>query len=74
MANRAADAAFAKGYDIYVLYYEEDPSASGAQGAPEFFEGLVRGSGQFRETPNSDELDELMFDLCNSFIDLQLVM
>lgn len=70
MANAAADEAAAKGYDVYVLFYNEDNDAS----AEAFFQGLVRGSGKFRSTPNSDELDEMMFDLCNSFRDLQLVM
>jgi len=70
MANAAADEAEAKGYDVYVVFYNETNNPN-----PErFFEGLVRGNGQFRSTPNSDELDEMMFDLCNSFRDLQLVM
>ena len=70
MANLAADEAFGKDYDVYVLFYDENNDDAAAA----FFEGLIRGSGQFRRTPNSDELDELMFDLCTSFMDLQLVM
>ena len=70
MAVLAADEAESKGYDVYVVFYNETNNPN-----PErFFEGLVRGNGQFRSTPNSDELDEMMFDLCNSFRDLQLVM
>ena len=70
MANAAADDAEAKGYDVYVVFYNESNSSS----AEEFFEGLVRGNGKFRSTPESDELEEKKFDLCNSFRDLQLVM
>ena len=70
MANLAADEAEAKGYDVYVVFYDEDNNNDAA----DFFEGLVRGTGQFRRTPNSDELEEMMFDLCASFKDLQLVM
>jgi Flp pilus assembly protein TadG len=70
MANAAADEAAAKGYDVYVVFYNEGNNPN-----PErFFEGLVRGNGKFRSTPNSDELEDMMFDLCNSFRDLQLVM
>ncbi len=70
MANLAANEAESKGYDVYVVFYDEENDDDAA----DFFEGLVRGAGQFRRTPNSDELDEMMFDLCNSAIDLQLVM
>lgn len=70
MAVLAADEAESKGYDVYVVFYDEDNDDEAA----EFFQGLVRGSGQFRRTPNSDELEEMMFDLCTSLTDLQLVM
>ncbi len=71
MANLAANEASDKGYDVYVLFYDEDDDA----GAALFFEGLVRGTGKFRRTPNSEELDDMMFDLCtNQFGGLQLVM
>jgi len=70
MANLAANEAEAKGYDVYVVFYDEDNDDKAA----EFFEGLVRGAGQFRRTPNSEDLEEMMFDLCTSFTDLQLVM
>ncbi len=70
MAILAADEAAAKGYDVFVLFYDEDNDDDAAT----FFEGLVRGAGQFRRTPNSDELEEMMFELCSGFRDLQLVM
>ena len=69
MAIAAADAAYAKGYNIYAIFYDEanDDDASA------FFESLVRGTGIYRRTPNSDELDELMFDLCANLTGLELV-
>ena len=70
MANLAADEAENKGYDVYVVFYDEENDDDAAA----FFEGLVRGSGLFRRTPNSDELDEMMFDLCSNATALQLVM
>jgi hypothetical protein len=70
MANLAADDAEAKGYDVYVVFYDEMNDDVAAT----FFEGLIRGTGQFRRTPNSEDLEEMMFDLCTSFMDLQLVM
>ena len=70
MAVLAADDAAAKGYDVFVLFYDEDNDDTAAA----FFEGLVRGAGEFRRTPNSDELEEMMFELCSGFRDLQLVM
>ena len=70
MANLAAAEAASKGYDVYAVFYDEDND----DGAANFFEGLVQGNGQFRRTPDSDELDEMMFELCNSLRDLQLVM
>ena len=70
MANLAANEASIKGYDVFVIFYDEENDDTAAA----FFEGLVRGAGQFRRTPNSEELDEMMFDLCNSLIDLKLVM
>ena len=70
MANLAANEAASKGYDVYAVFYDEDNDDVAA----EFFEGLVRGTGQFKRTPNSDELEELMFDLCRNFMDLQLVL
>ena len=70
MAERAADDADDKGYDIYVVFYDEDNDDEAA----EFFEDLVRGDGQFRRTPNSDELEDMMFELCTVFTELQLVM
>ena len=68
--NLAANEADSKGYDVYVVFYDETNDDVAAA----FFEGLIRGSGLFRRTPNSDELDEMMFDLCTSAMDLQLVM
>ena len=70
MANLAADEAASKGYDLYAIFYDEDNDDVAA----DFYENLVRGSGKFRRTPNSDELDEMIFELCNSLSDLQLVM
>lgn len=70
MAVLAADEAESKGYDVYVVFYDEDNDDDAA----EFFEGLVRGAGKFRRTPNSDELEEMMFELCTNFTDLQLVL
>ena len=70
MANLAADEAESKDYDVFVVFYDEDNDDTAA----EFFEGLVRGAGQFRRTPNSDELEEMMFELCTGFMDLRLVM
>ena len=70
MAILAADEAEGKGYDIYIVFYDEDNDDEVA----EFFEGLVRGDGQFRRTPNSDELEDMMFELCTVFTELQLVM
>jgi hypothetical protein len=70
MATLAANEADAKGYDVYAIFYDEDNDDVAA----DFYEGLIRGAGQFRRTPNSDELDEMMFELCTSFMDLQLVM
>ena len=70
MANLAADEADTKDYDLYVVFYDEDNDDAAAA----FFEGLVRGEGQFRRTPNSDELEDMMFELCTGFRDLQLVM
>jgi Flp pilus assembly protein TadG len=72
MAILAADEAAAKGYDIYVLYYEKN--LGDAEEAAAFFESLVRGAGEFRRTPDPEELEELMFELCSGFRDLQLVM
>ena len=70
MANLAADDAESKDYDVYTIFYDEDNDDTAAA----FFEGLVRGNGQFRRTPDSDQLDEMMVELCNTFKDLQLVM
>jgi hypothetical protein len=70
MATLAADEAESKGYDVYVVFYDEDNDDEAA----EFFQSLVRGSGQFRRTPDSEDLEEMMFDLCTSLTDLQLVM
>jgi Flp pilus assembly protein TadG len=70
MAILAADEADSKDYDVFVVFYDEENDDDAA----EFFEGLVRGAGQFRRTPNSDELEEMMFELCTGFMDLQLVM
>jgi hypothetical protein len=70
MANLAADEAESKDYDVFVVFYDEDNDDVAA----EFFEGLVRGAGQFRRTPNSEELEDMMFELCTGFMDLQLVM
>ncbi len=70
MANLAADEAESKGYDLYAIFYDEENDDVAA----DFYEGLIRGNGQFRRTPNSEELDEMMFELCTNFMDLQLVM
>jgi Flp pilus assembly protein TadG len=70
MAIEAANEADAKGYDVYAIFYDEENDDVAAQ----FYEDLVRGSGQFKRTPNSDELDEMMFELCTGFADLELVM
>ena len=70
MANLAADDAASKGYDVFVLFYDEGNDDAAAA----FFEGLVRGAGEFRRTPNSDDLEDMMFELCSGFRDLRLVM
>jgi len=70
MANLAANEAESKGYDLYAIFYDEDNDDV----ASDFYENLVRGSGQFRRTPNSEDLEEMMFDLCTNFTDLQFVM
>jgi hypothetical protein len=69
MAFLAANEAAAKGYDVYAIFYDEDDDDI----ASDFYEGLIRGSGLYRRTPDSDQLDEMMFDLCTNFRDLQLV-
>jgi hypothetical protein len=40
----------------------------------DYIESLVRGNGQFRRTLDSTELDEMMFDLCISFKNVELVL
>ena len=70
LANRAANDAEQKGYDIFVIYYEETTDDIAA----EFLEGLVRGAGQFFRTPDPTELVELVPDLCFRARDLRLVM
>jgi hypothetical protein len=75
MANLAADEAEDKGYDIFVVYLEdENLSNAKIEAAAAFFEGLVRGAGRFHRTPNADELVELVPELCFRARDLQLVM
>ena len=54
MAYAAADVAAAKGYNIFVIFYDEENDDV----ASEFFEGLIRGTGTYRRTPNSEDLDE----------------
>ena len=46
MANLAADDADDKGYDVFVVFYDEDNDDTAA----EFYEGLVRGAGRFHRT------------------------
>ncbi len=70
MANLAADEAGDKGYDIFVVFYDEDNDDTAA----EFFEGLVRGAGRFHRTPNSEELVDLVPEFCVRLGDLRLVM
>jgi Flp pilus assembly protein TadG len=70
MAVLAADEADSKGYDVYVVFYDEENDDTAAQ----FLESLVRGAGQFRRTPNSNELEDMMFQLCTNFTELKLVM
>ena len=75
MANRAADEAESKGYDVYVVFYEGDYRGKvDVEVTASFLEGLVRGAGQFRRTPIPAELEEMMFDLCTNFMELRLVM
>jgi len=69
-AERAANEAEEKGYDIFVVFFDKNYD----DGAAKFLEGLVRGAGQFRRTPTASELEELMFDLCTNFMELRLVM
>lgn len=70
MANLAADEAEEKGYDVFVVFYDDPPDDDAA----EFFQGLVRGAGQFFRTPNADELVDLVPELCVRVGDLKLVM
>ena len=70
MANLAADEAGEKGYDIFVVFYDEDNDDVAA----EFFEGLVRGAGRFYRTPNSQDLPDLVPEMCVRLADLRLVM
>lgn len=74
MANLAADEAERKGYDIFVVYFENDPDDIVVEHTAEFFEGLVRGNGEFFRTPDPSELVELVPDLCHRARALQLVM
>ena len=70
MARRAADEAEEKGYDIFVVFYDEERDDAAA----EFLEGLARGAGRFHRTPRADELVDLVPELCFRARDLQLVM
>lgn len=70
MAVLAADEANSKGYDVYVVFYDEENDDAAA----EFFQSLVRGSGKFRRTPNSRDLKDMMFELCTNQTELKLVM
>ncbi len=70
MAVLAADEAESKGYDVYVVFYDEENDDIAAQ----FLASLVRGAGQFRRTPNSNELQDMMFELCTNLRELKLVM
>lgn len=70
MAVLAADEAEEKGYDVFVVFYDENNDDVAA----EFFESLVRGAGRFHRTPRAEELVDLVPELCFRFGDLQLVM
>ena len=70
MANLAADDADDKGYDVFVVFYDEDNDDTAA----EFYEGLVRGAGRFHRTPHSEELADLVPEFCVRLGDLRLVM
>lgn len=69
MAERAADEAAALGYDIFVLFYDENNDDQQAA----YIESLVRGRGKFARTPDADELDEMIFDLCENIRGVELV-
>jgi hypothetical protein len=70
MANLAADEAGDKGYDVFVVFYDETNDDTAA----DFYEGLVRGAGRFHRTPNSEELVDLVPEFCVRLGDLRLVM
>jgi Flp pilus assembly protein TadG len=68
-AEEAADRAEDRGVDIFTIYYYEDGSDSDR----EFLEGLTRGNGQYFETPDAEDLPNLLLKVCSS-LPLKLVM
>ena len=69
LAEASADAAEDRGVDIFTIYYYED----GSDTDREFLEGLTRGNGQYFETPDAEELPNLLLKVCSS-LPLKLVM
>jgi hypothetical protein len=69
LAEEAADEAADRGIDIFTIYYYED----GSDEDREFLEGLTRGNGLYFETPNAEDLPNLMLKVCSS-LPLKLVM
>ena len=69
LAVSSADAAEDRGVDIFTIYYYED----GSDTDREFLEGLTRGNGQYFETPDAEDLPNLLLKVCSS-LPLKLVM
>jgi hypothetical protein len=69
LAEDAADTAFDRGVDIFTIYYYQD----GTDEDREFLEGLTRGNGIYLETPDAEDLPNLMLKVCSS-LPLKLVM
>lgn len=69
LAEDSADEAEDRGVDIFTIYYYEDGSDSDR----DFLEGLTRGNGQYFETPNAEDLPNLLLKVCSS-LPLKLVM
>jgi len=69
LAEDAADAAADRGVDIFTIYYYQD----GTDEDREFLEGLTRGNGLYFETPDAEDLPNLLLKVCSS-LPLKLVM
>ncbi len=69
-AIASADRADALGISIFTLFYSGN---DGSAGASEFLEGLVRGEGTAHETPNPNDIDTELQDICLEGMTLMLV-